>query len=78
MQVFAKAEFTEDMATMLYRVFNDYQSDGIVTLEVATNGLWLIHPFNASRQFLGLARLDQATATRPHGVGITSAPGPDD
>lgn len=58
MDVLARVEFTERMATVLYRLFDSYAFDGIVTLEAASNGLWLVNPNDGSRQFLGNAPFD--------------------
>lgn len=71
MKILACAEFTEDMASTLYRHFNSYASDGVVAIEVATNGLWLVHPIG-TRQFLGLARFVGDKEAKPSGVGIVN------
>tara|TARA_R110002096_G_scaffold298756_1_gene493209 strand:+ start:264 stop:500 length:237 start_codon:yes stop_codon:yes gene_type:complete len=72
LKILAQAEFTEDMAITLYRHFVTYSKSGIVTIEVASNGLWLIHPNNATRQFLGLARFDPEISRHPSADGIVS------
>lgn len=62
------------MAITLYRHFVTYSKSGVVTIEVASNGLWFIHPKNATRQFLGLARFDPANSQHPSADGIVSDP----
>lgn len=57
-KVVAVAEFTEDMAETLRDFFSSYASDGVVSVEVSTHGLWLVNPMGG-RQFLGLARFPE-------------------
>lgn len=47
--------FTKDMAETLHRYFQVYAADGVVTLELNECGLWLVHPHDQSKQFLGQA-----------------------
>ncbi len=49
----AEAAFSVDMAETLFRYFDAYQVDGIVTVEVTDKGLWLKSPVGEGRQFLG-------------------------
>lgn len=50
-----QACFTADMAETLVRFFHAYAREGVVTLELTERGLWLVHPHDRSRQFLGQA-----------------------
>ncbi len=77
MPVLTTAAFTKDMAATLYRHHTDYANAGVVRIEVTTRGLWLINPHDGSRQFLGLATLDDAGMTRPSGRSIVSDMGGD-
>ncbi len=47
--------FSEDMAETLRRFFHVYETNGVVTLELNDHGLWLVHPHDQSKQFLGQA-----------------------
>ncbi len=49
----AEATFSIDMAETLFRYFDAYQIDGVVTVEVTDKGLWLKSPDGEGRQFLG-------------------------
>lgn len=62
-QVLAVAEFTEDMADTLREYFHSYATDGVVSVEVSTHGLWLVNPLGG-RQFLGLARFTEVMNER--------------
>jgi hypothetical protein len=53
--VLATARFTIDMADTLAKYFSAFSIDGVVTLEVTDQGLWLVSPHAPARQFLGLA-----------------------
>ena len=72
MQVLTTAAFTEDMAATLYRFHNRYAKAGVVRIEVATNGLWMVNPHDGSRQFLGLAAFEDGKAERLSRRGIAS------
>lgn len=50
-----KIALSKDMAETLRQFFHVYENDGVVTLEVNDRGLWLVHPHDQSRQFLGQA-----------------------
>lgn len=54
-EIMANAGFTQDMVETLNTYFEHYASDGVVTVEVTTHGLWLQHPQTKTRQFLGRA-----------------------
>jgi hypothetical protein len=54
-KVLATARFTVDMAETLSKFFGAYAVEGIVTVEVSDQGLWLVNPHSPARQFLGLA-----------------------
>ncbi len=73
LKIIAHAEFTEDMAATLYKHFGVYEAQGVVSLEIASNGLWLVHP-SGTRQFLGLARLSPDYVEKPSGKGIVCDP----
>lgn len=53
-----KAEFSLDMIETLQEYFELYEVDGIVEVEVTSEGLWLPNPETGGRQFLGLAKLE--------------------
>ncbi len=54
-QLQATADFTIDMAITLTSHFDQYATDGVVSVEVTTRGLWLPNPYTHTRQFLGSA-----------------------
>lgn len=54
-QFLAKAEFSKDMVKTLEKCFSTYEIDGVVSVEVTSEGLWLPNPETGGRQFLGLA-----------------------
>ena len=58
-KVTGTAGFTRDMAQTLLTFFDTYATDGVVTVEVTTHGLWLQHPSNGTRQFLGRADIPE-------------------
>lgn len=58
------ARFTKDMAETLLRFFETYATDGVVTVEVDDLRLWLVHPHNKTRQFLGQADLSEQQLRR--------------
>ena len=58
------ARFTKDMAETLLRFFEVYAADGVVTVEPDDCKLWLVHPHNRSRQFLGQAELGEDQVRR--------------
>lgn len=60
----ARAEFSIDMIETLQRYFEMYEIDGVVSVEVTSEGLWLPNPETGGRQFLGLAKLEEP----PHAV----------
>lgn len=53
----AKAEFSKDMIETLEEYFAAYEIDGVVSVEVTSEGLWLPNPETGGRQFLGMAKL---------------------
>lgn len=53
----AKAEFSEDMVRTLQEHFEAYEIDGVVSVEVTSEGLWLPNPETGGRQFLGMAKI---------------------
>ena len=53
----AKAEFSKDMIETLEQYFTDYEINGVVSVEVTSEGLWLPNPETGGRQFLGMAKL---------------------
>ena len=52
-RLYAEAAFSVVMAETLFRHFDAYQIDGVVTVEVTDKGLWLKLPDGEGRQFLG-------------------------
>lgn len=58
-KLLARAEFSIDMVETLKTYFRDYEIDGVVSVEVTSEGLWLPNPETGGRQFLGLAKTDQ-------------------
>lgn len=60
----ATADFTADMVETLHAYFQQYERDGVVTVEVTNHGLWLPNPETETRQFLGLAKLPEADSAR--------------
>lgn len=54
--------FTKDMVDTLRAFFHVYQLDGVVTIQLTEQGLWLVHPQTGSRQFLGQAVLSEEEA----------------
>ena len=58
-KLISKAEFTVDMIETLQQYFEAYEVDGVVEVEVTSEGLWLPNPETGGRQFLGRAKLEQ-------------------
>lgn len=54
-RVVGTACFTRDMAETLLTYFDAYATEGVVSVELTTHGLWLPHPSTMTRQFLGRA-----------------------
>ncbi len=51
-----KIEYTEDMIDTLKENFNEYQTDGIITILINARGLWLKNPkMPRTPSFLGKA-----------------------
>ena len=55
-RVLARAAFSIDMVETLKTYFRDYEINGVVSIEVTSEGLWLPNPETGGRQFLGLAK----------------------
>ena len=56
--------FTKDMVETLLTFFHHYQRDDVVTLQLTERGLWLVNPYNDTRQILGQAVLTEAQRER--------------
>ena len=61
-KLFAHAEFSIDMVETLKDHFRDYEVDGVVSVEVTSEGLWLPNPETGRRQFLGRAKFVQVNS----------------
>jgi len=48
-------QLTKGMSKTLSQCFDSYAAKGVVNIESNSMGLWLIHPANSTRQFLGKA-----------------------
>jgi hypothetical protein len=59
-ELITHADFSIDMVETLKNSFRDYAIDGVVSIEVTSEGLWLPNPETGGRQFLGLAKFNEA------------------
>ena len=55
-QILANSNFSIDMVETLFKYFDHYSVDDIVTVEVTDKGLWLQSPIGG-RQFLGATEI---------------------
>ncbi|WP_224826681.1 hypothetical protein [Cognatishimia sp. MH4019] len=53
------------MVDTLQKYFPNYETDGVVEVEVTTHGLWLVTPNRKMRHFLGLARKPKSNIVIP-------------
>lgn len=52
-EILARVEFTEEMVARLYFHFGTFAKDGVVKVEIASNGVWVVNPTADTLQFLG-------------------------
>lgn len=53
----ATAEFTKDMVDTLKTYFDEYQTDGVVRVDVTDKGLWLRQTGGQGQKFLGSVKV---------------------